>query len=53
MSLVEMDQRQSHHDNHEHNVAWICIYSNRLECIPTLQGHEHPWSRWGYPPNHV
>ena len=37
--------RQSHCNSHAHNVAWICIYANRLECIPTLQGQELLWSQ--------
>ena len=35
--------RQSHHDDHAHNIAWICTYGNRLEHIPTLQGQELSW----------
>ena len=35
--------RQSHRDDHAHNIAWICTYSNRLERICTLQGQEHSW----------
>ena len=38
--------RQSHHDDHAHNIAWICTYNNCLECIPTLQGQEHLWLQW-------
>ena len=32
--------RQSHRNDHEHNLAWICTYNNRLEHIPILQGQE-------------
>ena len=42
--------RQTHHDDHAHNVAWICTYSSRLECIPILWGQEHLWSREGCSP---
>ena len=35
--------RQSHHDDHAHNIAWICTYDNRLEHIPILQGQELSW----------
>ena len=34
---------QSHRDDRAHNIAWICTYGNRLEHIPTLQGHELSW----------
>ena len=35
--------RQSHCDDHAHNIAWICTYENCLERIPTLQGQELSW----------
>ena len=35
--------RQSHHDDHAHNIVWICTYDNRLEHIPILQGQELSW----------
>ena len=35
--------RQSHRDDLAHNIAWICTYDNRLECIPILQGQELSW----------
>ena len=35
--------RQSHRDDHAHSIAWICIYGNRLEHIPILEGQELSW----------
>ena len=35
--------KQSHRDDHAHNIAWICTYGNRLEHIPTIQGQELSW----------
>ena len=32
--------RQSHRNDHAHNIAWICTYGNHLEHIPILQGRE-------------
>ena len=43
MSLRWHGSRQSHHNNHAHNIAWICTYNNCLECIPIQQGQEHSW----------
>ena len=35
--------RQSHRNDHAHNIAWICIYGNCLDNIPILQGQELSW----------
>ena len=35
--------RQSHSDEHAHNIAIMCTYDKRLECIPILQGQELSW----------
>ena len=35
--------RQLHHDDHAHNIAWVCTYGIHLQCIPTLQGQELSW----------
>ena len=44
--------RQTYRDDHAHNIARIYTDSNCLECIPTLQGQEHPWSWEGYSHDH-
>ena len=41
------ESRQSHCSDHVHNIAWICTYVSRLECIPTLQGQELSWLERG------
>ena len=38
--------RQSYCNDRAHNMAWICTYSNRLEHIPTLQVHNHPYTHY-------
>ena len=43
ISLRQHGSRQSHRDDHAHNISWICTYSNCHEHIPTLQGQEHSW----------
>ena len=43
MSLRWHGSRQSHRNDHSHNKAWICTYSNCLEHIPTLQGQKSSW----------
>ena len=35
--------RQSHRDDRAQNIAWICIYNNRLEHIHILEGQELLW----------
>ena len=44
--------RKTYRNDHAHNIAQICTDSSRLECIPTLQDQEHPWSQEGHSPNH-
>lgn len=53
MSLANMDRAITHVIGHAHSEVWICICSISLECIPTLQGQEHPWLGRGCLPNHV
>ena len=44
--------RQTHYNNHAHNIAWVCTYGDHLKRISILQGQVYPWSWEGYSPNH-
>ena len=43
MTLKWHGSRQSHNDDHTHNIVWICTYSKCLKLILTQQGQKHSW----------
>ena len=49
MSLAGMDRRQSHHNNHAHNVAWICI----TRVVPSQLSEFIIQSAWPYLNKHI